>query len=575
MRDVPTMEGTMTRPLLARPLLCLILLLVCYATHASTEASSPPLPPSTLYGPLFVAVQNARLFADEKTFADMDPIGPPDQIVETYARMKSQRGFNLSAFVYQHFVPAHRAPAPAPADTRVDIDTHIETLWSELERAPDSPASPFSSQLALPRPYLAPGTRFNEIRYWDSYFLMLGLEADGRHAQAMNQIDDIASLIDRYGYMPASNRSYDLSRSSPPFFSLMVDLVARHDGAQAYRRYRPELELEYAYWMDGASRLVSGAAWRRAVRLSDGSVLNRYWDDNATPRDTSYRSDMALAQRVDGATQAATAKRTEALLRNLRASDESGWPASSRWMSDPKRASTLRTMSLIPVDLNALLYHLEITLAHAYRVEGDRAHAENMLLRAAQRKSAMQRLMWDSQIGAFSDLDWMTGKLTHDLTAATLYPLFAHVATSAQAATVAQTTREKLLASGGVVTSTVASGARWDAPFGWAPIQWIGIVGFGEYDHADLARTIAKRWVSTNLDAYARTGRLSEKYDVVAPAHNARLIASEMSTSSIGETGVSPVDHGAGWTAGVLRGVLATYPGIASAPASAAPATRP
>ncbi|WP_158602027.1 trehalase family glycosidase [Pararobbsia silviterrae] len=548
----------MIRPLSARALLCPLLLVVCCTTHASSEpsTSTPPPPPSVLYGPLFAAVQNARLFSDERTFADMAPVGTPDRIVSGFERMKSQRGFNLGSFVFEHFLPPRRARPPAPADPRIAIDDHIDALWTELARPADLPSSPDASWIAVPRPYLAPSPRFDDVRYWESYFVMLGLDADGRRAQVDDQIDDIAALIDRFGYMPASNRTYDLSHSGPPFFSLMVDLVARHEGPAAYVRYRPALEREYAYWMDGASQLPSDTAWRRAIRLSDGTVLNRYWDDRAAPRDTSYRSDLLLASHAGSP----FGKRAESLFRNLRAADESGWALSSRWVADGQHVATLRTTSLVPVDLNALLYHLEVTLARGYRETGDRAHAENLLLRAAQRKAAIERLMWDPKIDAFADLDWTSGKLTHILTAATVYPLFLRTATPSQAAAVAQTVRDALLAKGGVMTTTIRSPWSWDAPYGWAPIQWMAVTGFNQYHFADLARTIAKRWVQTSLDTYAQTGRLSERYDVVDPSRNAALIANELSA----ETGAPSVVHGVGWSAGVLRAMLAAYPEIAS-----------
>ena len=101
------------------------------------------------------------------------------------------------------------------------------------------------------------------------------------------------------------------------------------------------------FWMDGANRLAPGTAYRRVVRLRDGAVLNRYFDDIPEPRPESYREDYALAQTVPAAQRVA-------LYRNLRASAESGWDFSSRWMRDPTDLRTLETIELLPVDLNSL-----------------------------------------------------------------------------------------------------------------------------------------------------------------------------------------------------------------------------
>ena len=143
-------------------------------------------------------------------------------------------------------------------------------------------------------------------------------------------LENIASLIARYGHMPNGNRTYYLSRSQPPFFSLMVELVAAHDGEGVLLAHLPELQAEYDFWMDGAADLEPGSAYRRVVRLPDGALLNRYWDDRAEPRDESYRQDVETAKR---------AGRPEAeVWRNLRAGAESGWDYSSRWLADGQDA---------------------------------------------------------------------------------------------------------------------------------------------------------------------------------------------------------------------------------------------
>jgi alpha,alpha-trehalase len=573
----PLMEGPMFWPLLARTLL-----LSCCATCAfaaplplasaspttlpqaaspSSDATNLPAPPSVLYGPLFVAVQTSHLLADEKTFADMDPLAPPDQILADFQRRRPLRVAALNTFVNLHFTAARRSPILTHVDPQDDVTRQIDTLWDDLLHGPDVPATAYSSLLPLPYPYLLSGWHIDEIHYWDSYFQMLGLEAANRHALALNQLNDIASLIDRFGHVPASNRTYDLSHSQPPFFSLMVDLIAERDGPQVYQRYRPELELEYAYWMDGASELPSGAAYRHVVRLRDGTVLNRYWDDRAEPRDINYREDVALV-RAQGW---GPGKRADALYRNLGACSESGWDGSSRWMADGVHASTLRTTSLLPVDLNALLYHLEITLAHAYRATGDRAHGENLLLRAAQRKAAIQRLMWNNAEQAFTDYDWTTDKQSNTLSAATAYPLFLHVATQTQATAVAQTLHDHLLKPGGLQASTTASGEPWDAPYGAAPIEWIAIVGLNDYGHADLARTIARRWIHTNLEAYSTTGQWAERYDVGEPAQIVATGPGTHTGAMLTADSGPPPRMNIGWTTGVLRALLVMYPGAGHA----------
>ena len=275
-------------------------------------------------------------------------------------------GFDLKTFVDRHFsLPPQVFPAYLPRPDE-DVRAYVRESWQALERKPDE-IEPWSSLLPLDRPYVVPGGRFREIYYWDSYFVMLGLLRDGRIDLARDTLDNFASLIDRYGHIPNGNRSYYLSRSQPPFFSLMVELIAARDGDAVLSRYLPELEAEYAYWMDGAATLAPGAAFRHVVWLPDGVLLNRYWDDRAAPRDESYREDVETA--------ASANRPAEEVYRDLRAGAETGWDFSSRWLADGKTLATIRTTAIAPVDLNALMVHLEQTLAKAYRLKGDTAVA--------------------------------------------------------------------------------------------------------------------------------------------------------------------------------------------------------
>lgn len=563
------MQQVHVRRILSRILtisLCASALLVAYVQPANAQTSaisaasssasattSPvvPVPPSELYGALYRDVELAHLYPDSKTFADMVPNAPPQQIVADYARQKNDPQFALKSFVEQHFTLPARETKNYVSDPNQSVTAHIDTLWSVLRRDPDATASPWSSLLPLPYPYIVPGDRFDEIYYWDSYFIMLGLRQSGREELLKNELDNFATLIDRYGHIPNGNRTYYLSRSQPPFFAQMVRLAAEREGDQVYLRYLPQLRKEYAYWMDGHDKIAAGSAYRHLVRLPDGTLLNRYWDERATPRDESYGEDVATAQ-------ATPQRNAEDLWRNLRAGGETGWDFSSRWFADGKTLATIEVTSIIPVDLNSLLVDLERTLAKAYRVQGDASRAENLEQHAAARADAIRRVLWDPQMNAFGDYDFIAHRLTQRLSAATVYPLYAGIATKAQAAAVAATIRARLLRPGGLATTTVRTGQQWDEPNGWAPLQYLAITGLRRYGHADLAQQIATRWIATNVAYYQHTGKLVEKYDVDARA----------GTTAAGG-GEYPLQDGFGWTNGVLRTLMAMYPDAAG------PSTRP
>ena len=182
--------------------------------------------------------------------------------------------------------------------------------------------------------------------------------------------------------MPNGNRTYYLGRSQPPFLGAMVALLADRAGTAKALPYLDALEKEYAYWMDGASGLAPSQAFRRVVRLADGSLLNRYWDDRPEPRPEAYREDVSAAMRVAPADRSA-------LYRNIRATAESGWDFSSRWLRDPRDLTTLETTDLVPVDLNSLLFETEQTIARlrsARQQSGDREAAQRFSDAADRRR---------------------------------------------------------------------------------------------------------------------------------------------------------------------------------------------
>ncbi|MDQ3950894.1 MAG: alpha,alpha-trehalase, partial [Gemmatimonadota bacterium] len=272
---------------------------------------------SRALGPLFHDVQLSVIFPDSKTFVDARPLFPPAEIAARYATVRSSPGFGLRTFVEEHFELPRPAGEGFRSDTSRSMEEHIRALWPVLTRTADRP-DPHSSLIPLPNPYVVPGGRFREVYYWDSYFTMLGLVESGRLDLVKSMLDNFAHLIRTVGHIPNGNRTYYLSRSQPPYFAAMVGLYATATDTGRALVYLDALETEHAFWMDGAGRLAPGEAYRRVVKLRDGTVLNRYWDDRPDPRPESYKPDYELAQTLSDAQR-------EPFYRNTRAAAESGW----------------------------------------------------------------------------------------------------------------------------------------------------------------------------------------------------------------------------------------------------------
>ncbi len=522
-----------------RLFLLLFVTLSCLTCESDPPVSEKPAPapppaisaerqaPDELFGELFRRVQMERIFADGKTFVDMVPTRPVADIMGAFAGAELTDEASLKAFVEANFDPPVQTESGFESDADKNIVEHINALWPVLTRTAGSDEGSDGSLLTLPNDYVVPGGRFREVYYWDSYFTLLGLQASGEKELVRDMVENFAYLIDTYGFIPNGNRSYYLTRSQPPFFSLMVGVLAEMEVAETvFREFYPQLEKEYAFWMKGVEEVsATQPAVNHVVRMPDGSLLNRYYDAGDRPRAESYREDV-LAIRESG-------RDSQTVARHLRSGAESGWDYSARWFADGENISSIVTTDIVPPDLNSLLFNLERVLER-YATEPDSEYAGL----SAARKAAMGRYLWDEELGYFQDYNRMTGKLTGYLTLAGMYPLFVNAADESQAKAVAATLKAKFLAPGGLRTSLVRTGQQWDAPNGWPPLQWMAYAGLRDYGHADLAEQIRDRWMRNNERVYENVTKMVEKYNV------------EDITLEAGG-GEYPVQDGFGWSNGV------------------------
>ncbi|WP_440134282.1 alpha,alpha-trehalase TreA [Chitinophaga sancti] len=504
-----------------------IIYLIIFFTACKSSTPVKDASPIQLYPGLFEDVQSAHIFPDSKTFADAIPKQTSSAILADYKKQKSQTSFQLAAFVNDHFT----IPAPAAAnyitDTAQDVSAHIHSLWKILQRTPDKQETG-GSLIALPHPYIVPGGRFREVYYWDSYFTMLGLKEDGDTAQINNIINNFVWLLENHGSIPNGNRSYYLTRSQPPFFSLMLELTNH-----PVSNYLDALQKEYDFWMHSSQKETD----EHVVMMPNGHRMNRYFDKGTWPREEAYTEDVQTAQ------QAVNSKTKEAIYRELRSGAETGWDFSSRWLEDGQSLKTIHVTDIVPVDLNCLLYHLEKTLAAAYHEKGNNARASEFEQLAKQRAEDIIKYCWDDNKGWFMDFDFKKNTHTNIPSLAGMYPLFFNIAAQVQADTMMKELKTVFLQPGGLVSTPVNTGQQWDAPNGWAPLQWMSIAGLMNYHKDSLAGEIAARWAHLNIKTFSATGKLLEKYNVV-------------DTSLAGGGGEYPNQDGFGWTNGVLLKIL-------------------
>jgi len=483
---------------------------------------------------LFRDVQMAQLFPDSKTFADATVKTSLVEVVKAYQVElerceKAEETIDLMGFVKRHFtMPTSLNPAANEAFTTAS--EYIEYMWDVLTRDPDTQHK--DSLIALTRPYIVPGGRFREIYYWDSYFTALGLLDSGRTELAINMLENFVDILNEVGCIPNGNRAYYYSRSQPPMLALFFNLLKPYL-SNAQTQYVIEgLKKEYAFWMKGSADFAvlnedkQTQSSLRVVQMPCNTLLNRYFDTEATPRPESYCEDIETAEH-NGANK-------NAFYQHIRAACESGWDFSSRWLQQPDNLASIRTTEIVPVDLNCLLYTLEDTLANVSSGSDEVFYKKA----AKSRAKAINTYLYSEEKGGYFDYHYPSNSQTNVISAAMTVPLFVKIATDAQATSVKNTVCENLLKAGGIVTTTQNTPQQWDAPNGWAPLQYFTVQGFLNYGFSDSAIDIMKRFNHTIDSTFAQSGVLLEKYNVCEPALKAG-------------GGEYDVQLGFGWTNGV------------------------
>jgi alpha,alpha-trehalase len=485
--------------------------------------------PDERLGELFAAVQLARVHTDGMTFVNLVPNKNLRKIVQEYKTQSAKPDFDLSAFVKSHFQEYRQATDEALTE-HDDPEQHIIALWDKLTRQATEAKG---SLIPLPNPYIVPGGRFQEQFYWDSYFIMLGLEASGRHDLTDGIMSNFVHMFHKFGFILTGNRTYYTSRSQPPYFLQMIRLVAHRRGHNRYLLPRlPYLMQEYLFWTQDTKAFLtmSRKRYKRVVRMPDGNALHRYYDAKDTPRPESYKEDVEAAEGSDN---------LAATYRHLRAAAESGWDFSSRWLADPNDLGTIRTTEIVPIDLNCLLYELELALAEAHKKLLQLPIAKYYEKKAKKRRDTINAYLWDEELGYYFDYHSPTEKHSGVWSIAGMYALYCGVATPEQAQRVVDNIKSKFLEPGGVNITLHDTGQQWDSPNGWAPMEWVTIIGLRRYGFDELADKIKTRWLAANQALFHNEHKFVEKYDVTDP-------------TSLGGGGEYELQDGFGWTNGVF-----------------------
>jgi alpha,alpha-trehalase len=380
---------------------------------------------------------------------------------------------------------------------------YIVDFWPRLTRLHPKDDD---TLLGLPKPYLVPAYEeaheydFNELYYWDSYFMVQGL-LDAEHKElTVGILEDLLSLFTRFKVIPNASRTFLTGRSQPPFLTSFI-----WDLYDTYKLDDKWLKKALAVAEDEYHTVWMGATKPNVRQVYRG--LSRYYDIN-------YLNDLAEA--------------------------ESGWDMTPRF--------NRRALEYVPVDLNALLYKYEIDFARAAKQFGDKRRAAEWATAARHRKATMDELMWDRSRGLYYDYNYTKEKRGNVSSLASYYAMWSGLASEEQAKAMVRALRRFEAKGGLATTDTLPIGqyvlgaipTQWAYPNGWAPLHFLVVKGLQHYGYNQDAARIAGKWLKTNLAWFEIHGVFLEKYNVVQP-------------DKPPVKGVYPSQIGFGWTNSVFE----------------------
>lgn len=389
-------------------------------------------------------------------------------------------------FTFLPFINARHHSPEEIGDVRSFIKAHMGHTVKECKK--DT-----LGYIALPKPYSVPSMQGNfhqDMYYWDTYFTNIGLLRDSDFGQALNNVDNILFLIDKFGFMPNGSNVIFLNRSQPPFASMMVRDIYEKSGDKRWLASACEtLEKEYAFWM---------------TQRMTPTGLNRH-SNSATKEELGSFYEYMRSRFTDlpALTDSAELFKQSS---HLIAEAESGWDFTPRF--------DFRCEDFIPVDLNANLYLYEKNFAYFYK-ELKKKGSDKWLKAADKRKELLNKYCYNPQDGCFYDYDFVNDKLSPVYSSAVFNLLWAGVLTKKQAENVVANL-QRLEYPGGIVACEAGKRTRtyqWDFPNAWASFNVLSVDGLDRYGFKEDARRIARKYVDSIVGIYQSSGNLWEKFN--------------------------------------------------------------
>ncbi|XP_037717006.1 trehalase isoform X2 [Drosophila subpulchrella] len=530
---------------------------------ANYEDDDDKFPSCEIYctGPLLHTIQtaNPKLFADSKTFVDMKLNNSPDKTLADFealmqAKNQTPTSEDLKKFVDEYFspkgteleawTPTDWKENPSFLDLISDPDlkqwgVELNNIWKILGRKMKDEVSKnpeYYSIIPVPNPVIIPGGRFIEFYYWDSYWIIRGLLYSQMHTTARGMIQNFLSIVNRFGFIPNGGRVYYHGRSQPPLLTGMVKSYVDFTNDDKFAIDALDtLEHEFEFFTNNHSVTVKN------------HTLCVYRDSSAGPRPESYREDVETGEEF------ATEEEKELHWSELKAAAESGMDFSSRWFiskdgTNDGNLTNLCTSSIVPVDLNALLYWNAKLIAEFHSKAGNIKKVTEYETKAEKILQGIQEVLWNEEAGVWLDYDMKNEKPRDYFVPTNLSPLWVKAYNISEsekisASVMAYIEKNKLDTFPGGVPNTLSyTNEQWDAPNVWAPMQYILVEGLNNLNTPEaknMSMKWATKWVKSNFKAFSKDRHMYEKYN-----------ADQFGVGGGG--GEYEVQTGFGWSNGVI-----------------------
>ncbi len=359
----------------------------------------------------------------------------------------------------------------------------------------------------IPNAFIVPNDKkFTHVFYWDTFFIFKGLLGTKREKILRPMVDNFIYLYEKYGIIPNFNSPASTGRSQPPFLtSMILDTYNRaHKDYLFSKEISKTMKIETRLnWLRKAAEIAKREYWHvwenenLFYHKVKGLNLNRYGD-----RDIGYAHSSEL---------------------------ESGWDFTSRFYN--------RCNEFLPIDLNCYLFKYERDFAKIGKILGDSHEQKFWSGKALARQKLVNKYMWNRKNGLFFDYDYVNGRQSDFLSLASFIPLWAGLATPAQAKLMVKKLKDfetdyglligakkslapnvelsKIPAQYKPAIRDILKPKQWDYPNIWPPIEYLTVIGLLKYGFTNDAIRIMKKSLAAQSKIFSKYKTFFEKIDGV------------------------------------------------------------